>query len=353
MIDIIIPAYNAHDTIEDTLHSIAMQVDKDKIHVIIVNDGGKDYNNIVQRFKQWIDIKEVDCPNNCGPGYARNYGIENSNSEYIIFMDADDAFTSSYSLSSLYTIAINSKANIITSKILEIQKLSNNEYRANEMEPNLMWLFGNVYKRSFLEKYNIHFFTTCYNEDVGFNSACSILSYCEKDSVGIATLINSPATYEWKWNGNSLSRKHNQKQLQKAQLNVLGYIYTHLKALYHVEQYMETPPQQYIHGIMIMLFTLYQYHDLMMVQEEDNLTNEFELAQLMELLSRYFCYKYYDFIGKTVSFETFQDELIKHISEDKDRIVISFPDFIDWMFSQPPIEDYNILDIESKLFQSK
>ena len=40
MIDIIIPAYNAHDTIEKSLMSISMQTIKEKLNVYIIDDKG-------------------------------------------------------------------------------------------------------------------------------------------------------------------------------------------------------------------------------------------------------------------------------------------------------------------------
>ena len=50
MIDVIIPAYNSQDTIIRTLSSIAMQLNRDELKVTIVNDGGKDYKDIVNTF---------------------------------------------------------------------------------------------------------------------------------------------------------------------------------------------------------------------------------------------------------------------------------------------------------------
>ena len=50
MIDVIIPAYNAHETIIRTLSSIAMQLNRKDLKVTIVNDGGKNYNDIVNIF---------------------------------------------------------------------------------------------------------------------------------------------------------------------------------------------------------------------------------------------------------------------------------------------------------------
>ena len=52
MIDIIIPAYNAHDTLYKTLSSIALQTIKDKVNVYIINDySKKSYKKEIDTFK--------------------------------------------------------------------------------------------------------------------------------------------------------------------------------------------------------------------------------------------------------------------------------------------------------------
>lgn len=67
MIDVIIPAYNSQDTIIRTLSSIAMQLNRDELVVTIVNDGGKDYTDIVNTFKNVINVREIGYEVNRGP----------------------------------------------------------------------------------------------------------------------------------------------------------------------------------------------------------------------------------------------------------------------------------------------
>ena len=67
MIDVIIPAYNSQDTIIRTLASITMQLNRDELKVTIVNDGGKDYKDIVDTFKNVIDVQEIGYETNRGP----------------------------------------------------------------------------------------------------------------------------------------------------------------------------------------------------------------------------------------------------------------------------------------------
>ena len=57
MIDIIIPAYNNHKTIEKTLLSISYQTISDKLNVYLVNDkSDNDYHDIVNKYSKYIKI---------------------------------------------------------------------------------------------------------------------------------------------------------------------------------------------------------------------------------------------------------------------------------------------------------
>ena len=350
MIDIIIPAYNAHNTIEQALHSIAAQVNKNNLQVIIVNDGGEDYHNIVKRFSQWLNIKEITCPHNCGPGYARNFGIENSNSEYIMFIDADDTLAYSYSLTLLSDAIEKNNANIVISKIAQINKdKERNEFVITELEPNMNWLFGHLYRREFLNKYNIRFLSTCYNEDTGFNNLCLLFSFYEDTERGIVVYEGCPATYEWGYCADSLSEKDGET-LHHLQLRILGFLYNSIKTFQRVEEY-PIPIEQCIDFITIVLFTIYQHGYLL--YDLDLYT---ELTKDLEILSIYFYHKCYPLISKIIPMENLLFRLQVFIEQEvslKENINISFEDFIKLMFSKSSIVEINDNDIQSELWISK
>ena len=92
MIDIIIPAYNSSDSIIGTLASIAIQRIKDKAKIYIIDDcSSDDYSKVLSLFEDKLDITYIRLDKNMGPGYARQVGIDSSNSEYIVFIDSDEA----------------------------------------------------------------------------------------------------------------------------------------------------------------------------------------------------------------------------------------------------------------------
>ena len=115
-LDIIIPCYNARDTIERTLLSIAIQKYTKGLNVYLINDCS-DYNyfEYVEFFKNYFNIIEIDLQKNVGPGSARQIGIESSKSKYIMFIDSDDYLYNPLVLKKIYNDINNTKSDILSS----------------------------------------------------------------------------------------------------------------------------------------------------------------------------------------------------------------------------------------------
>jgi len=88
LVSIIIPVYNAADTLEETILCALAQTWKNK-ELIIVNDGSTD-NSIVIAKKYESECVKVFSQINNGASSARNMGIEKSQGIFIQFLDADD-----------------------------------------------------------------------------------------------------------------------------------------------------------------------------------------------------------------------------------------------------------------------
>jgi glycosyltransferase involved in cell wall biosynthesis len=92
---IVIPYYNNHATIEDTINSIINQTHKN-IEIIVVNDGSEIGSEV---FLQNIGLKynvSVLKQVNSGPSIARNLGAKNASGYYLLFLDADDVIEKTY-----------------------------------------------------------------------------------------------------------------------------------------------------------------------------------------------------------------------------------------------------------------
>lgn len=82
MISVIIPVYNGSKYLDECISSVS---NKD-VQIIVVNDGSTDNTQEIA-LKYTNNIIET---HRIGPVRARNIGIQKSNSQYIMLMDADD-----------------------------------------------------------------------------------------------------------------------------------------------------------------------------------------------------------------------------------------------------------------------
>lgn len=100
LVSIIVPLYNAEDTIAVSLKSVLEQT-YTNWEVIIINDGSLDNSkSIVEHFvdSQTDDVKAkfslID-QLNAGPSVARNRAVNLAKGDFIAFLDSDDAWISS------------------------------------------------------------------------------------------------------------------------------------------------------------------------------------------------------------------------------------------------------------------
>lgn len=199
MIDIIIPCHNSHDTIDRCIGSILSQRVYPSIHITLVNDAGKNYDEVIKRYSPILDIKEITYDKNGGPAKARNYGLKNTNKPFIMFIDSDDCLGDPYTVINMCNV-INKKgsAMAIGDFIEEIRPLM---FKRHSKDTSFM--HGKIYNRQFLEKYNIlqNENSRC-NEDVGFNILAMLIAKHNKLDIAYTDLIS----YYWLYNPSSIVR---------------------------------------------------------------------------------------------------------------------------------------------------
>ena len=86
-VDVIIPAYNAAQTIEATLRSVLSQTLLPG-QVIVVDDGSDDETGSLAMAMGGL-VNVIRQPNG-GQGSARNLGLLASDATILVFLDADD-----------------------------------------------------------------------------------------------------------------------------------------------------------------------------------------------------------------------------------------------------------------------
>lgn len=250
------PAYNVPDaTLRRALASIASQNMIQDIELTIVDDAStkENYENIINPFKVFFPIHILKNAINGGPGVARQIGIDNTNNEYIIFMDADDTFYDCFSIQHLRdgieALCENPKNQyqMAAGIFLECSDEYKN-YLANDYmnviihEKNFVHVFSKIYRRSFIEKYEIKFHPTSRaNEDAGFNAIVRLVAEDNEEFNFIKEI-----TYCWRENLNSITRRNNEFYSYGSSLedcfggyieNMI-YVYNFItkKAPHHIEQ---------------------------------------------------------------------------------------------------------------------
>lgn len=90
LVNVVIPVFNCADVLRETVKSIQCSGLRDAL-IILVDDGSTDQTQVVceQLLQEYENIRYIHQENK-GVSAARNRGIEASNSEYLLFFDADD-----------------------------------------------------------------------------------------------------------------------------------------------------------------------------------------------------------------------------------------------------------------------
>ncbi len=186
-VSVIIPMFNASQTIEECLDSLVDQTVIKDIELIIVDDCSTDCSTeIVKEYEnRYPDNIILICLNeNAGPGNARNVGIQYATGKYIGFVDSDDAvYPVMYE--KLYEEAVNTDADYVDCGYYD-QKADNaivyvSDELAGEMDDHKRsslivtggYIWSKIFKRDFLLSGNISFRNEYVLEDMDFLIECT------------------------------------------------------------------------------------------------------------------------------------------------------------------------------------
>ncbi len=166
-IDVIIPAFKAHGTMFRCLSSIVCQTIVRDLRVTIVNDCCPEgsYKEFVGMFAPYMEIREIRLPENRGPGVARQTGIDESDCEFITFIDADDMFLTVDAIKKLRDGMEDEKYKVVSASFYADRYKDDPDHFSRTM----VWVFAKLYRREFLDTYKVRFSNSRANEDSGFN----------------------------------------------------------------------------------------------------------------------------------------------------------------------------------------
>ena len=192
MIDIIVPCYNSDEKLlRRLLFSIGTQTIVDECNIILIDDCSDEehkeiYNSLYNQFINFFNIKVITLENNSGPATARQVGIDNSDSEFIMFADSDDVFHYPNAVRVVHSF-MKDDVDIVSSKFLEMGNIETYIHDSNDN----IWLFAKLFRRSFLQEHNIRFTEgRRANEDSEFNFIACL--YTDR------IVYIDDLTYEWR-----------------------------------------------------------------------------------------------------------------------------------------------------------
>ncbi|HBK82712.1 MAG TPA: hypothetical protein DDZ41_03810 [Flavobacterium sp.] len=221
-LSVIIPVYNAQNTIEKCVESIVLQKSNwSDIEIIICNDGSTDNSqevlNALSSQYNWVIVAHLEKK---GVSEARNYALSKVTGDYVWFIDSDD-YVSIDSLNLIYKSLYNSQIEVLHFGYLEETAVSFEKklpkYNANiqidgfeflEKNDGRLYLWNNIYKHSLLLESKAKFQESVnILEDAFFNLV--VFSNAKHVAYLPETL------YTYCYNPNSISKNRNLDHLLK------------------------------------------------------------------------------------------------------------------------------------------
>ena len=206
-ITIIIPTYNAHDTLDRLFASLQAQTYKDFNVILAIDADGKKYNKFKNKYKD-LNITINYYAENLGPGMTRQRAMDDSkDSDYFIFIDSDD-IVNPRMVECLYNLITTHKADFACSGINRVNKDGTvlNVLPSVKEHFNLTWCHGKIYSGKYLRKHNIRFRDDLRaNEDSYFNC----ILYNKTDNV----ICTDEITYLWMYREDSITSSRDIKNM--------------------------------------------------------------------------------------------------------------------------------------------
>ncbi len=162
MVSIIIPVYQAKDTLRECVESCVCQknISKDEYEIILVDDGSTDGSgdlcDELSGEDYGVAIKVVHTEN-FGVSHARNTGIEMAQGRFLVFVDSDDKVREAY-ISNLLKHADESMVIVDeTDSFFSVQKISGFQYIEESILNRNTHVWGKLIDRETVENGNVRF----------------------------------------------------------------------------------------------------------------------------------------------------------------------------------------------------
>ena len=89
-VSVITPCFNKLNYVHECIESVQNQSYKNIEHILINDCSPENFEEIREKYQNYENIKILEMPENGGSSKARNFGIKNSEGDYILVLDSDD-----------------------------------------------------------------------------------------------------------------------------------------------------------------------------------------------------------------------------------------------------------------------
>ena len=219
-ISVIVPVYNVEKYLSACLNSILAQTFTD-FELILVDDGSPDSSGkICDEYAEKDSRIRVFHTSNGGVSNARNIGLDNATSEYVVFVDSDDFVEKTYLDKLIYGGYDLSICGCYFSdpqgSVLSVARKESEKAEVVSKENILKWyeqgslysVWTSAFKKSIIDTYNLRFDTnTTRGEDTIF--MFNYVEHCET-----VHFVEDVLYYYVRYNTNTLTTSRNLKSVR-------------------------------------------------------------------------------------------------------------------------------------------
>lgn len=178
MLDIIMPHYKEPWADGEKFFSmldLQRDVDFSKIHVILVQDGEEGTLPPEHFANRSYTVEQITIPHG-GVSAARNAGLKAAITEWVMFCDFDDMFSTVYSLRDFLNVLPAPNYDVLWAEFYSEDKMQSGEMRLHSRGRNIVFIHSKLYRRQFLIDNNLWFDTSLeFNEDSCFNAVANTI----------------------------------------------------------------------------------------------------------------------------------------------------------------------------------
>lgn len=268
MVNIIMPVYNAHNTLRQAIGSVIMQDDLDNILLTIVDDCSTEpYDYLLDEFK-FMNIEIMRKDTNTGCGQSRQYGIDRCKCKYFMFLDADDCLYHPDSVKKMHQYMENEQLDMLYTDFIE--ELNDDSFFLHQNSG--VWMHGKMFRTSYIQDNDIRYNETRLHEDHAFNFITRIC--------GGKLLYIDYTTYIWRRNGDSLTRSDSHT-FDVAMINFIE------NAKYVIVEYVKrkVSEQCIAETVKKYLLSLYKYYNFAICDKVSDNVMKWYIQQIKSFIS--------------------------------------------------------------------